>query len=82
MDLNSIIELMQSSDYKDRFRAEYWQLKIRIEKLEKMLCEWEEGSISFEPTCPYEVLASQLSGMRAYMHMLRIRARLENINIE
>jgi hypothetical protein len=28
-ELKDTIELMNSSDYKDRFKAEYYQLKIR-----------------------------------------------------
>ena len=31
--LNETIPFMTSSDYKERFIAEYWQLKIRYEKL-------------------------------------------------
>ena len=31
--MEKIIELMQSENYKDRFRAEYIQLKERLEKL-------------------------------------------------
>ena len=30
MELKDTIELMTSDDYKDRFRAEYWQTKIRF----------------------------------------------------
>lgn len=33
MKLKDTIELMQSEDYKDRLKAEYWQTKIRYEKL-------------------------------------------------
>ena len=29
MELKDTIELMNSSDYKERFKAEYWQTKIR-----------------------------------------------------
>ena len=29
MELNETIEMMQSADYKERFKAEYYQLKIR-----------------------------------------------------
>lgn len=35
MELNNTVELMNSSDYKDRFKAEYYQTKIRYEKLKK-----------------------------------------------
>lgn len=33
-ELKDTIELMNSSDYKDRFKAEYYQLKIRYTKLD------------------------------------------------
>ena len=33
LELKDIIALMTSSDYKQRFIAEYWQTKIRYEKL-------------------------------------------------
>ena len=35
--LNETVELMLSSDYKDRFKAEYYQLVYRIEKLTNMV---------------------------------------------
>lgn len=42
--LNETIKLMNSKDYKDRFRAEYYQLKIRYEKLHKMVVKYEAES--------------------------------------
>lgn len=33
-DLKDTISLMTSDDYKDRLLAEYWQLKIRHQKLQ------------------------------------------------
>ena len=33
MNLNETVEMMNSSDYKERFRAEYLQLKIRMNGL-------------------------------------------------
>ena len=35
MKLQDTIELMNSSDFKDRFKAEYYQLKIRRDGLKK-----------------------------------------------
>ena len=35
--MDRIIKLMQSDDYKDRFKAEYYQLKDRLEKLSATL---------------------------------------------
>lgn len=36
MQLADTVELMESADYKDRFKAEYLQTKIRYEKLKAM----------------------------------------------
>ena len=33
MDLKDTVNLMMSDDYKERFKAEYHQLKCRLEKL-------------------------------------------------
>lgn len=35
MELKDTIELMQSEDYKERFKAEYYQVKIHLEKLSR-----------------------------------------------
>lgn len=52
MELNETVELMNSADYKDRFIAEYFQVKIRHDKLKAMCDKWDEGKLSFKPTCP------------------------------
>ena len=46
--LNETVALMNSDDYKDRFCAEYWQLKIRYEKLHAILIKNEAGTLGFE----------------------------------
>lgn len=51
MELKDTIELMNSSDYKERFKAEYLQVKIRYDKLHKMLVKWDAGTLGFTPTC-------------------------------
>lgn len=38
-DLNETAELMGSADYKERFRAEYWQTLIRYERLKHFCCK-------------------------------------------
>ena len=35
MELKDTVELMNSNDYIERFKAEYLQIKIRCDKLEK-----------------------------------------------
>ena len=37
MELKDTIQMMQSADYKERFKAEYYQTVIRYEKLDAML---------------------------------------------
>ena len=51
MTLNDTVTMMDSADYKERFRAEYYQLVIRYKKLLAMLDKWDTGELNFEPTC-------------------------------
>lgn len=81
MELKDTIELMASDDYKERFKAEYWQTKIRYEKLHKMIIKYEAGTLDFEPTCPKELLQQQASAMGAYLYNLEVRAQLEKIEL-
>lgn len=74
--------MMTSSDYKERFRAEYFQLKIRTKKLKKMLEKLENGELDFEPICPKELLYAQLEDMTRYLGSLFIRATFEDISLE
>ena len=82
MDLKETVDFMNSKDYKERFKAEYLQTKIRYEKLNNMLIKYEAGTLGFEPTCPKEILEDQLYYMNEYLRTLRIRAEIENINLE
>ncbi len=80
-ELTNTLKLMISSDYQDRFIAEYLQLTIRIEKLSKMLKSYKAGTLSFKPTCSYELLNRQLEHMKLYQQDLEERAEIENINL-
>lgn len=82
MELTNTIELMASSDYKDRFRAEYYQLVTRLRKLVETITMYETGELDFEPTCPIDVLRDQVASMRNYQAVLQHRAMLENISLE
>lgn len=81
MELKDTIELMNSDDYKDRFKAEYYQTKIRYDKLHKMLIKYEAGALSFEPSCPKEILEKQACFMGNYLKTLEIRAEIEKIEL-
>lgn len=45
-ELKDTVELMNSSDYKQRMKAEYWQTKIRYEKLNRFLTKIEAEDIA------------------------------------
>lgn len=75
-------EAMTSKDYKERFKAEYWQLKHRIFGLGSMLGDWDYGQLDFEPTCPKELLEDQLETMLSYQSILEERAIEEDIDLE
>lgn len=81
MELKETIEMMNSEDYKERFKAEYYQAKIRYEKLRIMINKYRAGKLNFEPTCPIEKLEDQLYYMNEYMRILEIRALIEDIKL-
>lgn len=81
MELKDTVDMMTSDDYKERFKAEYWQLRIRKEKLSQMLIDWGAGQLDFKPRCPKEVLERQLHLMYMYQEVLEGRAVIERIEI-
>lgn len=92
MELKDTIEMMNCADYKERFRAEYWQTKIRYEKLKAFNTKIEaarrtnyyvEGSKVSMPLhdCPDEVLIEQQHIMGQYLHVLEVRAEIEGITL-
>ena len=82
MELKDTIEMMTSDDFKERFKAEYWQTKIRYEKLHKMVIKMEAGTLNFEPKCPMILFHRQLGAMRELLNTLEIRAEIEGIDLE
>lgn len=81
MQLRDTIPLMISDDYKERLRAEYYQLKNRTDKLMTMLKQWDNRLLPFTPTCPRILLDDQLKSMLTYLSILSLRAQLEGINL-
>lgn len=76
-ELFETVELMNSADYKDRFIAEYWQNKIRYNKLQNMVNNWD--NLKFKPICPLSTYLLQLEYMKKYIAILEIRAVAEDI---
>lgn len=79
MELNDTIPMMSSSDYKDRFKAEYYQTKIRFDRLNAMLEKWANGALNFEPSCPKYLFEGQRDHMWDYLVDLEARAKIEGI---
>ena len=81
IELQDTAEMMTSPDYKERFKAEYYQLEIRYGKLAEMLKRLAAGTLDFTPTCPIELLEEQAAHMVRYMRCLEERAKLEGITL-
>ena len=79
--LNETIDAMNSDDFKERFKAEYWQLKIRTDNLERMLYNYQQGTLKFTPKCTYNCLHEQFVFMKGYLDALRRRAYIEGIEL-
>jgi hypothetical protein len=85
------VEGMLSPDYKERFKAEYHQTKIRYEKLKAFCnrieaamrtCPGDTKRIEMPPhDCPLELLRDQQRAMGEYLHCLEIRAVIEGIEL-
>ena len=82
MKLVDTVDMMNSSDYKERFKAEYAQLAIRYYGLRNMLEKWDNGTLEFEPTCPRSTYNLQIKAMTDYIAVLEARAVMEGVNLE
>ena len=82
MKLAETVEMMNSTDYKERFKAEYNQLAIRYKGLKAMLDKWDNGTLQFEPTCPRSTYNMQIKAMTDYLAVLEARAVMEGIELD
>lgn len=82
MELKDTIELMNSADYKERFKAEYLQIVVRYKKLKAMLDKWDAGKLDFTPTCPRSTYNIQIKAMTDYIAILEARAVMEGIDLD
>ena len=90
LELLDTVELMGSSDYRDRFVAEYIQTKIRYERLKAFNTKIEAAVRTAgqdngvdEPlhNCPAGLLREQQAAMGEYLHLLEVRAVIEDIDL-
>lgn len=80
-ELIETVDLMLSGDYKTRFVGEYYQLMIRIRKLDKFIRQFKQGELDFKPDCSIDVLERQLDNMIKYAKTLEVRAEIEEIEL-
>lgn len=79
MELRDTVEMMNSADYKERFKAEYYQVVTRYQKLKAMLDKWDNGELKFQPICPRSTYNMQIKAMTDYIAVLEARAVMERI---
>lgn len=88
MELKDTVKGMMSADYKERMAAEYWQTKLRYERLKKINTKLEAKAICrpmpFEQKLdgtPASLLREQQRKMGEYLHILEVRAEMEGIEL-
>lgn len=81
MTLEDTVEMMNSVDYKERFKAEYRQNSIRYNKLKAMLEKWDRGELDFKPVCPRSLYNMQIRAMTDYIAVLEARAVMEGVDM-
>ncbi len=84
MELKDTISGMTSADYRERFKAEYQQTKIRYEKLKDFAnrieaAQYSENMEEPQHDCPLNLLREQQKHMGQYLGVLEIRAKIEGI---
>lgn len=85
--LADTVELMQSTDYRDRFVAEYIQTALRYERLKEFnnmieaAEQWMYSDDMIDHDCPLELLQKQQKAMGEYLHVLELRAKIEDIDL-
>ena len=93
--LEATVEGMLSPDYKERFKAEYAQTKIRYERLKAFNTRIEAAYRTadqccgggkliemLEHDCPDDLLREQQRAMGEYLHILEVRAVIEGIDLK
>lgn len=80
-EFSDTIDGMMSPDYKERFKAEYQQTKIRYDKLHAMLVKADAGTLNFKPSCPLDLLREQKAFMGKYLYCLEVRAQIEGVEL-
>jgi len=82
MTLKDTVDMMLSDDYKERLKAEYYQLAIRQARLELRLKELYQLDLDSPIRNTMIPLCEQQYGMSVYMSALRTRMKEAGIDVE
>ena len=74
--LSDTVQMMNSTDWKERLKAEYWQLKIRYDKL------LDTGIWNNSTQCPLTLMQRQAMYMQSYLEVLEKRAEVEGVDLQ
>jgi hypothetical protein len=80
MDLIDTVPFMASDNYNDRFKAEYMQLCIRINRLKAIVSQYDH--LPYQPKSSKQLLRVQLEAMRSYKAVMEHRALAEGVDIK
>ncbi|MBR6101135.1 MAG: hypothetical protein IKP95_01770 [Ruminococcus sp.] len=75
MELNETVDLMMSENRKDRLKAEYWQTKVRLEKLNAYIAKLNAGEEA-DVDDSVDVLKAQSTAMNEYLYFLDLRMKM------
>ncbi len=81
-ELHQTVKGMISDDYIERFKAEYKQLIIRLDRLRTIIYKAKTRKISFQLESSLQLLEAQASYMDGYASVMRDRAATEGINLD
>ena len=80
--LDETIDGMLSKDYKERLKAEYRQLIIRLERLDTIIDDYNYYVIKYLDISSLKILKEQRYAMDLYKKALEVRAEYEGINLD
>ncbi len=81
MELKDTLTMMVSDDHNERLKAEYYQVRIRLEKLKNIILQYKLGKLEFELACPIDLLEYQGKFMYEYCKTLYQRLLYENVEL-
>ena len=80
-ELGQTVKPMLSNDYKERFRAEYYQAVTRRDRLKDIVNKYRSKELDFELKSSIGLLVAQMEVMSAYISILIERAKQEGIEL-